>query len=225
MICNNQICMLSFIHSDSIQQDIYDSISTLPFGEYEKARLLKIKNPTALKNSLSALICLKRLLVQRGIDTNSVDLTIARDENGKPYFTFIPLHFSISHSNTLVAVALSDKNVGIDLEFINGDRDILSISKRFFAADEHSDLISSKYPTEDFFGLWVKKEALSKLLGTGLSSICSAQIPNNTAYNFKEYILVKGEHTARLAVCYDSDSVNLHINNPYKEITLYEIQN
>ena len=222
---NNQIYTLSFMHSNDMKQNIYDAIRSLPFGEYEKSRLLKIKNPTALKNSLSALICLEHLLVQHGIDTNTVDLTIVRDENGKPHFISCPLHFSISHSDTLAAVVLSDKNVGIDLEFIDSSRDILAISKRFFAPEEHSAICESKYPIEDFFALWTKKEALSKLLGKGLASICATQVKNGIECNFKEYIIVTGECSARLALCHDGDSVNLNIDNPYKEITLYEIQN
>ncbi len=222
---NNRFCTLSFMRSDDMKQDVYDLISSLPFGEDEKARLRKIKNPTALKNSLSSLLCLKYLLVQLDIDLKNADLTIIRDKNGKPRFATFPLCFSISHSGTLAAVTLSNQNIGIDIELIDSSRDIFAVSKRFFAPEEHLTICKSKSPVEDFFALWTKKEAFSKLSGKGLSSICSTQVSAGSEYNFKEYLVVTGECSARLALCYENGDMNPKIDNPYKEITLYEIQN
>ena len=44
-------------------------------------------------------------------------LSVSRTSNGKPYFSSHPsIHFSIAHSHGLVAVAIGNTPVGIDLE-------------------------------------------------------------------------------------------------------------
>ena len=44
---------------------------------------------------------------------------VERTDKGKPYFSEIPeLHFSISHSEELIAIAFSDSNCGVDIEKI-----------------------------------------------------------------------------------------------------------
>ncbi|MBP3370583.1 MAG: 4'-phosphopantetheinyl transferase superfamily protein [Clostridia bacterium] len=213
------------MRTSTINQSIYSAIEALPFGEDEKIRLRNIKNHTSLKNSLGSLLCLKKILDHLGFQSESYDLTIARDSNGKPYFLSLPLHFSISHSQDLAIVALSDQSIGVDIEFIDARRDINAISERFFAPDEHLAICESKCPADDFFALWTKKEAFAKLSGKGLSSICSKQSIFGAEYTFKEYRLISGEDNACLTVCFKSNDLDFKIDNPYKEITLYEIQN
>ena len=42
--------------------------------------------------------------------------TLGKNEYGKPYFLDCPYHFSITHTNFLVAIAVSDTPIGIDCE-------------------------------------------------------------------------------------------------------------
>ena len=179
----NSLCLVTFMRAGEISGDIDTLISSLPFGESERERLRSIKNPAAQKNSLSALLCLDRLI--KRTDLGSEDLTVIREKNGKPRFASLPYHFSITHSRDLCAVALCKENVGIDLEFIDPSRNIEALSKRFFSSEEHSRLLASENSLEDFFALWVKKEALAKLSGEGLASICRGQIIDRSAHSFK----------------------------------------
>ena len=51
----------------------------------------------------------------------SSDLPIAEvcfSETGKPYFPDSLIHFSISHSHDLCAIAISDHPVGVDIEIV-----------------------------------------------------------------------------------------------------------
>ena len=223
MSSENCICLLTFMHAGDISCDIDTLISSLPFGESERERLRSIKNPAAQKNSLSALLCLDRLI--KRTDLGSEDLTVIREKNGKPRFASLPYHFSITHSRDLCAVALCKENVGIDLEFIDPSRNIEALSKRFFSSEEHSRLLASENSLEDFFALWVKKEALAKLSGEGLASICRGQIIDRSAHSFKEYRLTVDGGVARLALCFEKDAPRIEINDTHKEIKIYEIQN
>jgi phosphopantetheinyl transferase len=219
----NSLCLVAFMRAGEILGDVDTLISSLPFGESERDRLLSMKNPAAQKNSLSALLCLDLLTKRIGLGGD--DLTIIREKNGKPRFASLPYCFSITHSRDLCAVALSDRSVGIDLEFIDTSRNVEALSKRFFSADEHSRLLASENALEDFFALWVKKEALAKLSGEGLAYICRGQSLNESAYSFKEHSLSVDGNVARLALCFEGAAPNIVINDTYQEIKIYEIQN
>ena len=223
MSSENCICLLTFMRADEISGDVDTLISSLLFGESERERLLSMKNPAAQKNSLSALLCLDRLT--KRIDISGEDLTIIREKNGKPRFASLPYHFSITHSRDLCAVALSSENVGLDLEFIDPSRNIEALSKRFFSPEEHSRLLECNNAVENFFTLWVKKEALAKLSGEGLASICRGQIIDGSQYSFKEYKLTVDGGVARLALCFEGYAPSIDINDTRKEIKIYEIQN
>ena len=223
MSSENCICLLTFMRAGEISCDIDTLISSLPFGESERERLLSIKNPAAQKNSLSALLCLDRLI--KCTICSGEDLTVIREKNGKPRFASLPYHFSITHSRDLCAVALCKENVGIDLEFVDASRNVEALSKRFFSSEEHSRLLASENSLEDFFALWVKKEALAKLSGEGLAAICRGQTIDGSAYFFKEYRLTVDGADACLALCFEKAAPNIAINDTYEEIKIYEIQN
>ncbi len=220
----NSFCALSFYLSDSINEEFDLLISSLPFGESEKTRLQAKKTLSTIRSSLSALICLNSLLSSFGINTENNDLTIIRDAKGKPRFKSLPLHFSISHSGGLAAVVLSDRNIGVDVEYVDAHRNISAISKRFFSAEEHLRLCDSNSPAEDFFSLWTKKEALAKLTGEGLASVCRSDTLDIIKYDFKEYSLFLHGRHARLSVCCEHFA-DLTIYNPYKELKINELQN
>ena len=83
------------------------------------------------------------------------DIKITKD--GKPYFKNNELYFNYSHSKNYLAVAISDVEIGIDIE---EDRII-------------SDDIANKYldglkTNKERLKCWVHKEAYSKLIGQGL---------------------------------------------------------
>ena len=71
----NSLCLVAFMRAGEILGDVDTLISSLPFGESERERLLSMKNPVAQKNSLSALLCLDRLSKRAELDGE--DLTDA----------------------------------------------------------------------------------------------------------------------------------------------------
>ncbi|MBE6629550.1 MAG: 4'-phosphopantetheinyl transferase superfamily protein [Ruminococcaceae bacterium] len=88
--------------------------------------------------------------------------------NGKPYFEGSPVQFSISHTGTLVAVAVSKNHpVGLDIEKIRPLRE--KFAARYFSEREQTEFANSDDPDTTLIRLWTAKEAVGKYHGTGLS--------------------------------------------------------
>ena len=84
-------------------------------------------------------------------------------EHGKPFFEH-GKHFSISHSGKFAVLAVSEGNIGIDIETkVSSDE---RVARRCFTEEEQA---FAKLSTENFLRIWTAKEAVLKLFGTGFS--------------------------------------------------------
>ena len=123
--------------------------------EKVKAETLKTFEKKQISNEQKWKIhCLSYLLVDRFLDEiygiKSREIVF---ENGKPILIDGGKHFSISHSEDLIAIAFSDTNCGIDIEKIKL-REFKKISDKM------------KFNAEtlgEFYQEWTKYEALYKL--------------------------------------------------------------
>jgi 4'-phosphopantetheinyl transferase len=103
------------------------------------------------------------------------------NEFGKPHIAPeqnpLDLRFSVSHSGTLVALAVATgADVGIDVEALSRGAEILPVAARFFAPAEQEELAATP-PAERprrAVELWTAKEALLKSRGTGLHATLAA---------------------------------------------------
>ena len=91
--------------------------------------------------------------------------TFLYNEYGAPYIEGGP-HFSISHCKTGIAVAVSEKPIGIDIEAIRTLKP--ELMRKTMSPNEQQRITSSTKPEEEFIRLWTQKEALVKLQGTGI---------------------------------------------------------
>lgn len=82
---------------------------------------------------------------------------IARGEQGKPYFTNVPLCFSISHSGGVVVVAVSEKEIGVDIEPIREIGRHIGVRYLGIDTDDKKTLVRE----------WVRRESYGKLTGEG----------------------------------------------------------
>ena len=81
------------------------------------------------------------------------------------------LSFNLSHSRDLALYAFTQKReIGVDVEFLREDVNLLGIAKRFFSAQEYSQLqaLSGTSQLQTFFDCWTRKEAFIKAKGEGL---------------------------------------------------------
>jgi 4'-phosphopantetheinyl transferase len=82
-----------------------------------------------------------------------------------------PLRFNVSHTQGLVACAVTlGREVGVDVEHA-GHRLMLDVAERFFAPSEVADLRALPAETQGtaFFDYWTLKESYIKARGLGLS--------------------------------------------------------
>ncbi len=123
---------------------------------------------------------LQKMLSRHGID----DYEISRNENGKPYIEGADIHFSISHTDGLCAVALSDAPVGIDCEKIDSayNERLANFSKRYFTPNEQNEIQESDDKLRKFFEIWTRKEAYIKKHGLNSSQISKV---DTTALEYK----------------------------------------
>lgn len=90
---------------------------------------------------------------------------ILKNEHGKPFLTD-GRFFNISHSGNYVIFALSDCEIGCDIEqfhYVNAVR----TGRTVFSDDEMKLLLSGTDRLGTFFNLWTKKESLLKCMGEG----------------------------------------------------------
>ena len=110
---------------------------------------------------------LLRQTVSRFLGRESEAFTVCRrEEHGKPFVKELPeVHFSISHSGEFWACAISNAEVGLDLQTCyQGDSE--KLARRFFHPSEVAWL--EEHGFEEFSRMWAYKESYVKYTGIGL---------------------------------------------------------
>lgn len=96
-------------------------------------------------------------------------------EMGKPYLVNVPLYYNLSHSGDFVLCAVSEQEIGADIQEIRKG-DIMRVAERYFAEEELAKLQECRTEAEKnrlLFQLWTKKEAFGKLTGKGIAEVIS----------------------------------------------------
>ena len=98
----------------------------------------------------------------------AADVRIRTGEFGKPSVDGV--EFSLSHTGSVVLIGLGDLPLGVDVEKIPEGRTAGQVGSGFHPqeTEELLDLPADARP-EAFARVWVRKEALLKAIGTGLS--------------------------------------------------------
>lgn len=120
-------------------------------GKFNRLRLIDDK-----KRCLTGGLFIKRFLANAVISVNDFGKPIA--DNG--------LHFNLSHSGEYVLFALSDKEIGCDIEKsrnINPEK----LGKIVFCDNEMTEIKNFSDQKQYFFNLWTRKESLLKCIGKG----------------------------------------------------------
>ncbi len=115
-----------------------------------------------------------RYFVCTVLNFNNAELSFSKNIFGKPYLTKCSdFHYNISHTRNAIAIGISEKPIGVDIEKIRSTD--LKIAERFFCKSE-VDYIFSKEDEQEklFYEIWTRKEAYIKFLGKGLSMLLTA---------------------------------------------------
>ena len=157
------LCLNDHIQ-DMKSEHLQQVLAFLP--SWRRERVLAYKQESRQMESALAYIELSRALALRGLQ--DIKPRFEYNEHGQPFLPLYPnLHFSISHCSQAVGCILSEMPCGLDIERVRRASPSL-ISKTMNRNEEHQ-IYSSSHPEVEFIRLWTRKEAVFKLLGTGIT--------------------------------------------------------
>ncbi len=148
-----------------------------------------VRQPRAKKSADNSLVgaALAGYLLWRELGIPLQEQRVLRTSQGKPYLPDWPdAHFNISHSGGLVACAVCDRPVGVDVQVIRPFNPALA--RRVCSEAERRQLASDAHPAEAFTALWAQKEAWVKLQGTGIAALLARQpLPSGVSFQLSRW--------------------------------------
>ena len=154
-----------------------ESSSSVILSSNELARIERLRTPG--QSRLAARFVCVRKILGNIVDVEPQSLMFCDGINGKPRLVSPigkngkDLNFNISHSENILALAVSfDCEIGIDIEVVKTNIDFFSIATMHF--DQKSFQLLGAIPPAKvahlFYRLWTRKEALTKMYGTGITA-------------------------------------------------------
>ena len=138
--------------------------NTLP--SHRKNKTDRFKKDEDKRRSVGAWLLLEYALAENGVS----EADIVYNDHGKPYLkNRNDVFFNLSHSGVFVMCAVSDGEVGCDVQEM---KDIdLRVAERFFHPEEVQ-MLGALYDNEKrdfFYRIWTLKECVIKAVGKGMS--------------------------------------------------------
>lgn len=124
---------------------------------------------------------------------------------GKPCLRNNRLQFNLSHSEERVMCAISEREVGCDVEKVIPVEP--GIAERLFSREECRWIALGETQDEQnerFFRIWTQKESFAKMTGLGMDYVASEDAHENDAYYIREYDRLDGY---RYAVCSREENI------------------
>ncbi len=159
------MAVVYILNANNLSTDLslYDNI--------DKNRLEKIKKSSNVlfkKEQLGSSLLLNDILENYFfMDTTKVEYIY--NEFGKPYIKDSNLYFSLSHSNGVIALAVSKEEIGLDIELIKDVKDNLALKVMNEAEYNIYKGLSKNDKINYFYEVWTSKEAYVKKLGSALT--------------------------------------------------------
>jgi 4'-phosphopantetheinyl transferase len=156
---------LRFVSINVTQSDLTWLLAVLTSAEADRAA--RFHHDADQRKSIVGRAVLRHLLSRHfGVEPQAFRFELR--ENGKPFLPQSDIHFNVSHSGEVVAIALAANEVGVDIEAKHRIPEIAAIAARFFSKDEAERVGVATNATDEFFRIWTMKEAVVKAGGQGL---------------------------------------------------------
>ena len=122
------------------------------FSSTEKEEFEKIRSDKRKKEYIASRLILQELLNKK--------IEIEYLITGKPILKNTQLHISISHSENIVVVIVSNHKIGIDVEILN--RNIDQVARRFLSKEEYNFIQNASESQSAKIIYWGAKESIFK---------------------------------------------------------------
>lgn len=137
-------------------------------------------------------------------ERQSFDVRYRYGAQGKPFFADLSLYFSLSHSGRAVFLAVSQEEIGADIQNVRR-ADWRALAKRFYGKQELCELEAcgdAEQAKKLFYRLWTQKEAYGKLTGEGVAGVLNRELPGpEEGFLWDLEMLTLGGEEYFLAVC------------------------
>jgi len=158
--------------------------------EYEIIKYNKIQNIRDREKFLFGRYILKKI-ISTYTNQKIIDIKFKYNHFGKPLLSDNLLNFNLSHSEDYLAIGISDKEIGVDIE--NVKLIDLGMAETFCTKEELLYIYNSADQYHNFFRLWTLKEAFIKNIGKGFSFNV-----RNLSFNLKKLPVVRFSINSRL---------------------------
>lgn len=137
------------------------------FPKWRKEKMLRYKHLKGQIQCGLGYILLIHALREEGIFKEMPEFSY--NGHDKPFLKNYPgWYFNISHSKTAVCCVLSRKEMGIDIEEVGEYKE--SLAAYICNDKELESLHDSENKADDFYKLWTRKEAVFKMIGSGITN-------------------------------------------------------
>lgn len=112
-----------------------------------------------------------RLIMSCYLNIEPREIRFSANKNKKPQLQNecnYGIHFNVSHSGPYILIAVSDEEIGVDIEFYKHLTILKSEMEHLFTRQEISFIASQNPPEDAFSKLWTRKEALLKGTSQGI---------------------------------------------------------
>jgi len=140
-------------------------------SEDERSRANNFKREHLKQRFVAARGNLREILAKY-LACKPYEILFSYGDRGKPYVDGV--YFNLAHSQDLAIYVISgDREVGIDLEYIDLKCDVDAIAKNYFLPSEQKLIkgLSDRAKYLAFFRAWTLKEAYGKATGQGIANI------------------------------------------------------
>ena len=155
-----------------IRSDVFKRFPAL-LSQEEHEKWLAIRAERKRQQFLIARGALRIILCQYIPDSEPEKLNIAIDPFGKPVLknaAHLGIEFNISHAKGKIVLGIaSNKRIGVDIEYMNPNRNWEEIARQYFHPSEWRNSRSGLLTLSEFYKLWTLKEAFLKAEGRGMT--------------------------------------------------------
>lgn len=159
--------------TDNEYQKYYNLMSPEKKQRVDRMKLEKSRKSTVVGEMLAR----QGICEALGISPDEINFT--KNSHGKPIADNLDIYFNISHCENLVACAVNNKEIGVDVEKIRPIN--LKIAKKICLSNEWDYIFGGDEENlfTRFFEIWTGKEAVFKYLGTGLTDFSTVDVLND----------------------------------------------